>query len=370
MELVKPEGSSIEEVNMATQTKANATQEKEEQKAIVQYKGTPITVTFDDVKRFICPLATDQEVVIFLKTCQALNLNVWAEEIYLIKYSEKDRAAIVIAIDAYLKASEQNPNFDGYESGIILKDSSGRLEFREGAFLLDEERAKLVGGWARVSRKDRSRPFYVAVNKKECIRHRRDGSLTEFWTEEKQPSMLRKVALKRALVEAFPSLFSGVVSNVDYETMPTEVKDVIPESKGETPEGELPPAYERNGEPYWKLWYARQKEKGLSADDVHGILGITSLIADWIEKGRRLEEADEIIDDARAKMAKPKHEPATASKPKRDPSAIKTINELLKACNEDFKMQPREVYAELNVKSANEITELPSECYQRIAAVR
>jgi len=276
-------------------TKEKEVERAKEEKAIVEYKGEKITITFSDVKKLICPLATDQEVVVFLKTCQSLNLNPFADEIFLIKYSERDKAATVIAIDSYLKAGEANPECDGHEAGIILKDSTGKLEYREGAFLLDEERTKLVGGWARVYRKDRSRPFYVAVNKKECVRYRRDGSLTEFWTEEKQPSMLRKVALKRALVEAFPSLFSGVVSNVDYETLPAEVKEALPEPKGETPEGELPPAYSKNGEPDWKKWWARQKEKGLSTDDVHSILGTTSLKEDWIGTGRTLEEAEEIV---------------------------------------------------------------------------
>ncbi len=377
---------------MAAQTKAVVIKE---QKAIVQYKGTPITITFDDVKRFICPLATDQEVVIFLRTCQSLNLNVWADEIYLIKYSERDKAATVISIDSYLKAGEANSQFDGYESGIILKDTTGKLDFRDCAFLLDEERSKLVGGWAKVYRKDRSRPFYVAVNKKECIRYTRDGHLTQFWAEEKQPSMLRKVALKRALVEAFPSLFLGSISNVDvdYEVLPAEMKEALPKPKGETPEGELPPAYERNGEARWNLWWVRQKEKGLSEDDVHGILNVSSIKEDWIGKGRTLEEAEDIINGTLEKTAGTKpgpvigeteedlfpsdrvidvspESPRTPPKLKRDPETIKTINDLLKACNADYKMQPKEVYAELNVKSASEIKETPAESYKRIAAVR
>lgn len=350
---------------MATQTKAIATQEK----AVVQWKGETITISFHDVKKLICPLATDQETAIFLRTCQSLNLNPFANEIYLIKYSERDKAAIVIAIDSYLKSAETNDNFNGHEAGIILRDSGGKLEFREGSLLLPDEADKLVGGWARVYRRDREKSFYMAVNKAECLRYTKDGNLTQFWAREKQPSMLRKTALKRALVEAFPSLFAGTISNVevDYET---EVKEILPKPQGETPEGELPPAYERNGEAYWKLWWARQKEKGLSADDVHGILGITSLKADWIEKGRTLEEAEDIINDAMAKMAKSKHEPAAASKPKRDPSTIKSIQELYRACHEDWGMQPKAVLKELGFSSQGDIADTPADCYRQIAAVR
>jgi phage recombination protein Bet len=347
-----------EEVNMATQTKEVATQEK----AVVQWKGEAITITFRDVKSLICPLATDQETAVFLKTCQSLQLNPFAGEVYLIKYSERDKAATVIAIDSYLKAGEANPQFDGFESGIILKDSTGELKFREGAFLLDEERAKLVGGWAKVYRKDRTRPFYVAVNKRECIRYRRDGSPTEFWTEEKQPSMLRKVALKRALVEAFPSLFSGVISNVDYEALPAEVKETLPEPKGETPEGEIPPAYEKAGEANWKKWWARQKEKGLTPNDVHNILGISSLKEDWIEKGRTLEEAEDTINNYLEKRVKAEPEKTQTEKPKTQPAQpveeklFKTWGELAQAAAK-LGVNPSDVFKRAGVKKWEDFTD-------------
>jgi len=275
-------------VERKTQTK---TQVKAQDKAVVKWKGEQITVTFHDVKNLICPLATDQETAIFLKTCQSLQLNPFAKEIYLIKYAERDKAATVIAIESYLKAAETNDNYNGSEAGIILKESPGKLEFREGAFLLEEEMDKLVGGWARVYRKNRDRPAYMAVNIKECLRYTKEGKLTQFWTKEKQASMLRKTALKRALVEAFPSLFAGTMSTA-------EVAEVPEAEYEEIPEGELPPAYERNGEPYWKLWWAKQKEKGLGEEDVHDILAVTSLREDWLGTGRTLEEAEEVINQA------------------------------------------------------------------------
>jgi hypothetical protein len=43
---------------------------------------------------------------------------------------------------------------------------------------------------------------------------------------------------------------------------------------------------------------------------------------------------------------------------------------MLKSCRDDFNMQPVDVYAELNVKNAQGITETPAECYRRIASVR
>ncbi len=262
---------------MATQTKEAATRQE---KAIIAWQQRTITVSFNDVKKYLCPKATEPEIVIFLKTCQTLGLNPWAHEVYLVKYKEDEPAAIIIATEAYLKAAETCPEYDGCEAGIVLKDTAGKLEFREGAFLLDEEGGKLAGGWAKVYRKDRARPFYVAVNIKECQKYTREGKPTRFW-REMPATMVRKVALSRSLREAFPTRLGGLFTTAEYE---------------EVQEGELPSAYEKAGEPDWKLWWARQKsEKGLSEDDVHNILGITSLKEDWIGTGRTLEEAEEII---------------------------------------------------------------------------
>jgi len=57
-------------------------------------------------------------------------------------------------------------------------------------------------------------------------------------------------------------------------------------------------------------------------------------------------------------------------KPKRDLSTLKTITDMYKACHADFGLQPKEVMAELNVKSWSEITESPADCYKRIQVIR
>ena len=308
-----------------------------ETQAIVQFKGEPITITAGDVKDFICPTATHQEVVIFLKTCQSLQLNPFAGEIYLIKYDERDKAAQVIAIESYLKAAEQNPSYDGHEAGIILKNSDGKLEYREGAFLLDEERNQLEGGWAKVYRKDRSKPYYVAVHKKECIKHTKDGYLTKFWIEEKQPWMLRKVALSRALVEAFPSLFAGLA--------PAEIE------------------------------LAAEIEAKANKELIDITTGeITEVDPRWVAgQGVVIETESTPPEEKPIKVRTPKSSPPKGEgtpKLKRDISKILTLLDMQKACFEDFDMQPRQVYVELDVSSLNDITQPPQVCYLQIAAVR
>jgi len=252
----------------------------QETKAVVQWKGEPITITFQDVKGLICPLAADQEVAVFLKTCQSLQLNPFANECFLIKYDNRDKAAFVIAIDSYLKAAEANQQYDGCEAGIILKDSGGKLELREGAFLLDEDRTRLVGGWAKVYRRDRRHPTYVAVNKTECVKLTREGKPTRFWTVEKQPWMLRKSALKRALVEAFPSLFAGTLATAE----------IAPDADYRVMENELPPAFQNGDDPDWvKFWTRAKNELGLTKEDAHRLLGVDS-VKELLDQGNTMEQ--------------------------------------------------------------------------------
>ena len=416
---------------MAPQTKAVATQ----QKALVKWKGEQIIITFSDVKNLICRLATDQEAAVFLKTCQSLQLNPFANEVYLIKYADKDKAATVISIGSYLKAAETNKDYNGCEAGIILRDSGGKLELREGAFLLDDEMDKLVGGWARVYRKNRDRPTYIAVNKAECVRYTKEGRPTQFWTEKKQASMLRKTALKRALVEAFPSLFAGTMST-------TEVSEPVEAEYEEMSEGELPPAFKKNGANDWKKFWVRIKsELGLTTEEARLLLQVDSIKEELIDTGWNMDDIwdalvaalqrkktpekkpDQVLEPEEWKTVKPKSdgpEPeqvidvetgeilspeddlfgeveqagtaapteaiagkqtnggerqgptgvAVPARPKRDPETIRTTNDLLKACNQDFKMQPKDVYKELGYKLQGDISDTPADCYIRIQAAR
>lgn len=375
--------------------------EKADETAIVTYKGMPLTITFNDIIKYICPLASPQEVGIFLKTCQSLNLNPFASEVYLVKYSATDRASTIISIDSYLKAAEANQNYDGHSAGIILKDTPGKLEFREGAFLLDEERGNLVGGWARVYRKDRSHPYYVSVHKSECIKHRKDGSVTEFWQESKQPWMLRKVALSRALVEAFSSLFAGLVSNVEYEELPKEVITKLPQPRGESEEGELPIAFIKDGQADWSKFWAHQAERGIDGKRAHQLLKVESIKAELFERGETLEGIDQMITEALkqeeilgaaapsplkgeekpvgvptplpepaspAKLEKPREAVSPPQKPKRDPSTIKSIDDLKQACHE-LGLTDQDILKEANAPSFMYIVN-PKQVYQAILAVR
>lgn len=244
-----------------------------------------VKITFDDVKKYICPEASSQEILLFLKVCESENLNPFAGEIYLVKDSEKQPAAIIIAIDAFIKAAESCEHFDGYQAGIILKGDSGQLEFREGSFILEEDQKRLVGGWARVYRKDRSRPFYSSVNISEYRKFTGEGKPTRFW-EEMPATMIRKVGLSQALREAFPNRFAG--------TSTTSEADAI--------DGELRPAFTRCGEPDWPRFWVKVKEMGYTEQEVHRLLGIQSL-KDWLSQGKTLGDAMTKLEEAKLTLS-------------------------------------------------------------------
>ena len=168
--------------------------------------GQRMTVTFDDVRNFICKEATIAECRIFLETCKQYHLNPFTKEAYLIHYDNKNgdtASTIVLGKTCYMKMAEAHPQYDGFEAGVIVMDeAAGELIHREGSIAYQGE--TLVGGWAKTYRKDRSRPFYEEVNFSEY------DTKKSLWVT-KPATMIRKVALVHTLREAFPATFGGLI---------------------------------------------------------------------------------------------------------------------------------------------------------------
>lgn len=168
--------------------------------------GQRMTVTFDDVRNFICKEATIAECRIFLETCKQYHLNPFTKEAYLIHYDNKNgdtASTIVLGKTCYMKMAEAHPQYDGFEAGVIVMDeAAGGLIHREGSIVYQGE--TLVGGWAKTYRKDRSRPFYEEVNFSEY------DTKKSLWVT-KPATMIRKVALVHTLREAFPATFGGLI---------------------------------------------------------------------------------------------------------------------------------------------------------------
>lgn len=202
--------------------------------------GVQISLTPEDVKRYLVSgdetKVTTKELVVFMNLCKSAGLNPWAKEAYLIKYGSEP-ATMVIGKEAYLKRAEANENFDGFEAGVILRDTSGTVDYQDGCFRLPGD--EIVGGYAKVYRKDRSHPYVAAVSFEEYAGRKKDGTLNGQWSK-KPGTMIRKVALVQALREAFPSAFGGMYAEEEVQAddiyLPPESAPVIEEK---TEEGKI-----------------------------------------------------------------------------------------------------------------------------------
>ena len=186
--------------------------------------GQHFTVSFGEVRSFICPQATDAECKIFLETCKQYHLNPFTKEAYLIHYDNKNESAastIVLGKNCYLQMAERHPAYDGFEAGVIVLTTEGQLLNREGSIVYDGDGGEtLLGGWAKVYRKDRTRSSYEEVQLSEY------DTGKSLWNGKKA-TMIRKVALVHAMREAFPSTFGALYDEsemrVDAESTAREV---------------------------------------------------------------------------------------------------------------------------------------------------
>jgi len=123
-------------------------------------------------------------------------------------------------------------------------------------------------------------------------------------------------------------------------------------------------------EPDWPAFWGMIAKMGLSESDVHTILKVGS-VNDWINQGKTLDQAIKTITTELAKKTQTGDvTPPAQPKQKRDPSSIKTLNDLFKVCHEDFGLQPGAVVKELGYSSQIDVSETAAEAYQKIAAVR
>jgi phage recombination protein Bet len=186
-------------------------------------KGQEIKLTEDDVIKYISTdeSVTEKEVVQFLNMCKYLKLNPFLKEIYLIKYKDSP-ATFVISYQTLLKRAEENKNFDGYETEV-----KGEIPN--------------MSATATVYRKDRSYPVKIIVNYGEAVKtimDRQTGELRPTTMWKNMPEwMLRKVALARALKEAFPNAVGNaeisVSEIVDIDTMDKTVIEQRKNYKGD-----------------------------------------------------------------------------------------------------------------------------------------
>ena len=94
--------------------------------------GTHVELDLDFVKKYLvrgkAELVSNQELVFFMNTCRQQKLNPLAQgEVYLIKYSEKDPAQMVVGKDAYLRRAFEHPDYLFKQDGITVLRALGSI---------------------------------------------------------------------------------------------------------------------------------------------------------------------------------------------------------------------------------------------------
>ena len=184
--------------------------------------SAPHDLSVQTIKKYINDKATDEEAYVFLQLCKARGLNPFVGDAYLIKYNHTKPATMVVGKDAFLKRAESHVQYDGFEAGIILEsgDDYKVVDERDGTFYSKDEKENIVGGWAKVYRKDQTHPVVAKVAYSEYVGiNGQTGRPNKTW-DSKPATMIRKVALVQALREAFPSELSGMY---DQSEMGVEV---------------------------------------------------------------------------------------------------------------------------------------------------
>ena len=171
--------------------------------------------------------ATPQELQALLAIVKNRNLNPFTREVYFIKYGSGP-AQIVVSKEAIMKRAEENPNFDGFEAGIVIETENGAIERLAGT--IAPKNAKLRGGWCKVYRKDRSHAIEA------------DADFAYYTTEKnlwaKMPAlMIRKVAIVSAFREAFSESVGGLYTA-------DEMQQNVQETQAEVRARKMKEAYE------------------------------------------------------------------------------------------------------------------------------
>ena len=177
--------------------------------SLVKYQdsisGADVELSISEIKKNICPKATDQEAGNFLRLCQYMGLNPFVNDAYLIKYGDGP-ASMVVGKDAFTKRADAHPQFAGIESGVVIQRGDAEPVHRKGTLVLAGE--VIVGGWAKVCRNDRKLDVETSVSFNEFSTGR------SMWN--KMPgTMIEKVAIVKSLRTAFPATFSGLYDQAE-----------------------------------------------------------------------------------------------------------------------------------------------------------
>ena len=199
----------------------------EDSVGLVQYESAygHVELSVDTVVNYLAKgknKLTEQEAMLFIQLCKYQQLNPFVGEAYAVKFN--DDFQMIVGYDTYKRRAEENPEYRGKTSGIVVKRGNEFIK-KKGCCLYPGE--DLIGGWCSVMRE---------INGKEAEEYR-EVSLSEYdrgianW-KTKPCTMIEKVAVSQALRNAFPKNFAGLYTEEEIGI----VQDVTVPDTNKAPE--------------------------------------------------------------------------------------------------------------------------------------
>jgi len=182
----------------------------------------PKNITKETIKKYLCPMASEQELMMGLQIAKTFNLNPLKREVYFVKYKVDQPMQVLTGYEVYLKRAERSGKYEGMRAW-----TEGKVEDNTLKACIEVNHA----GWAK--------PLYHEAFYSEYVQYKGDGSINKFW-KTKPITMIKKVVISQAFRLAFPDEFDGMPYTSD-EVVDQEKISEIPEKLVESPRMPLPP---------------------------------------------------------------------------------------------------------------------------------
>ncbi len=177
----------------------------------------PIKLSVDIVRNYIATptkkgvLPTDAQCMRFVMLCKARQLNPFAGDAYLVGYDGQNgpEFSLITAHQSLLKRAEVHPEYDGMESGVMVRRKVVDEKGEERSVTMDlegdyfETGDEILGGWACVHFRTRRHPM------RERVRLSTYNSGYSRWKAD-PGGMIVKVAEASCLRRAFPTVLGGM----------------------------------------------------------------------------------------------------------------------------------------------------------------
>jgi len=159
-------------------------------------------------------VCSERDAINFMMLCLAKRLNPFDGDAHLLGYDSErwgPKFSLITAHQAYLKRAELHPEFDGFQSGLILVDKASEAEEMIEGDYYDKKKKTLVGGWCRVFMKTRKIPILKRLDLSTFM-----GFEGSRWTKD-PAGMIAKCSEADAFRTLAPTMLGGMYMREEIE---------------------------------------------------------------------------------------------------------------------------------------------------------